>query len=168
MTTEERAIKTARQRELRKLNPERYLAYDNKPARKFSKAVDCYRRKIVALKMVCPENPFQCKICGNINLLQLTIDHNDEAGSERNLYSNIISGKTSHECKDVLCYSCNAGLKVLGHGDKEKVMKHVNIHNEARKRSIESGIIKEHELQLLTFEAAKKLAGIGDDNAGLP
>jgi hypothetical protein len=107
--------KIERQCELRRLNQKRYREYDNKPARKFSKACDSAKRKIAAMKMVCPTSPFKCRICGNSNLLHLTIDHADESGSQRNLYYKIIAGLEPVDHKAILCFNCNAGLRVLGH-----------------------------------------------------
>ena len=159
MTKEQRERKTQRQRELRKLNPERYRAYDHTPKREFSKAADCLKRKIAALKKVSPNAPFWCKICSCANLLHLTIDHSDESGSENNLYQNILTGKTSIDHKVVLCFNCNAGLKVLGHDGKEKLLKYVAVYNEARSRCIKNGIITQSDLPEMTLELAKKLAG---------
>lgn len=123
----------------------------------FSKTVDCARRKIAAIKMI---GQFKCGICGESDLIKLTIDHVDESGSESNLYMSLLSGKVTKEMKQVLCYSCNAALRVLGHDDKDKRDAYVSVYNAARNRSIERGEIKPEELPPMTDFGVLRLAGL--------
>lgn len=146
-----------RQRELRRLHPEQYRKYDRKPKRTFSKTVDCARRKIAAIRMI---GQFKCRICGESDLIKLTIDHVDESGSESNLYMNLLSGKTTKDMKQILCYSCNAALRVLGHDDKDKRDAYVLVYNKARNRSIERGEIKADDLPPMTDWIALRMAGL--------
>jgi len=149
--------KAERQRELRRLHPEQYRAYDRKPKRTFSKTVDCARRKIVAIKMI---GQFKCMICGESDLIKLTIDHVDESGSESNLYMNLLSGRATKDMKQILCYSCNSALRVIGHDDMEKRNAYVSVYNEARNRSIERGEIGADELPPMTDWIALRIAGL--------
>lgn len=159
LSPEQRARKTARQRELRKLNPERYRAYDRTPVREFAKKVYNWQRKFSAMRLVQPHGQIACKICGQDNFLALTIDHVDESGSEANLYHNLVTKRSSPKDKQILCYSCNAVLRVLGHDDEEKINNFVLQYNEARKRAIEAGSIDPANFPELTKDDAIKMTG---------
>lgn len=159
MNDRDRCRKTARQRELRREDPERYREYDRKPSRVFSKAVDATRRKIEAMKLVASGDAIQCRICGEKALIKLTIDHIDESGSQRNLYHRILSGKESEASKQILCYSCNAALRVLGHGEDERLDHYIRVQNEATRRAISRGTITKDDVPEITIKDARGLAG---------
>lgn len=159
LTPEQRYKKTVRQRELRKMHPERYRNYDHTPKREFSKKVYNWKRKFIAMRLVQPSGDLKCKICGNNNFLALTIDHVDESGSESNLYQKLICEKSQVKDKQILCFSCNAVLRILGHNDDDRVKDFVLQYNEARRQSIEEGYISEENFPELSFPQALKMAG---------
>lgn len=138
MTNREK--KTIRQRELRRLNRERYRQYDRTPERIFSKQADNAKRKFMVLRMIKGDDEVCCAICNEKEVIKLTIDHVDESGSESNLYQKLLSGSSNVTMKQVLCYNCNSVLRVLGHDNPEKARQYAATYNEGLKRAILNGI----------------------------
>jgi hypothetical protein len=157
MTNREK--KTIRQRELRRLNHERYRQYDRTPERVFSKQADNAKRKFMVLRMIKGDGEICCSICKEKDVIKLTIDHVDESGSEANLYQKLLAGLSNISMKQVLCYNCNSVLRVLGHDNPEKAKQYAAIYNEGLKRAILNGIPANVFVEM-TEKRVMELAGI--------